>query len=279
MNAIATMETDILDLVQSMRRRDQPFALATVVRTVAATAAKAGSKAVILTDGTIQAGWIGGGCARGAVVRAARAALADGKPRLISVQPKDLLEEQGIQPDEERSGVQFARSFCPSRGTLDIFVEPMLPRRRLLVSGASPVAVALAPLAHSFDFSVTVAAPAASQVLFPTADRRLDGYSFSEPTGPEEYVVIATQGNGDAAALASAMAGEARYVAFVGSTRTVATLKAKLQESGVAPERLAQLRGPAGLDIGAVTPDEIALSILAEIIRERRCGQREIGES
>ncbi len=278
MGAIETLEMDILDLVQSMRRRDQPFALATVVRTVAATAAKAGAKAVILTDGTIQAGWIGGGCARGAVVRAARAALADGKPRLISVQPKDLLDEQGIQPDEERSGVQFARSFCPSRGSLDIFIEPMLPRRRLLICGASPVATALATLAQRFGFVVTVAAPAESQALFPTADRRLDGYSFTEPTGPEEFVVVATQGSGDAAALASAMAGEARYVAFVGSARKVATLKAKLQEGGSPAERLAALRGPAGIDIGAITPDEIALSILAEIIRERRRGQRDTAE-
>src|SRR6202012_4473926 len=122
-------------------------------------------------------------------------ARANDKPRLISVQPKDLLEEQGIQPDEERSGVRFARSFCPSQGSLDIFIEPMLPRRRLLICGASPVAVALATLAQRFGFVVTVAAPAESQAQFPTADRRLDGYSFAEPTGPEEFVVVATQGS------------------------------------------------------------------------------------
>ena len=85
---------DILDLVHDFKERGEAFALETVVRTVSVTAAKAGAKAVIIADGTITGGWIGGGCARGAVLRAAREALADGKPRLISVQPEDLLHEQ-----------------------------------------------------------------------------------------------------------------------------------------------------------------------------------------
>ena len=93
---------DILDHLAAIKARGEPFALATVVRTVAATAAKAGAKAVILPDGTISEGWIGGGCARAAVLKAAREALADGKPRLVSVQPPEVLQDQGIAAGDER---------------------------------------------------------------------------------------------------------------------------------------------------------------------------------
>src|SRR5205823_2360910 len=138
----------------------------TVVRTVAATAAKAGAKAVIEPDGTISEGWIGGGCARAAVLTAAREAIADGKPRLVSVQPPDVLQDQGIAAGEERAGVKFASNMCPSQGTMDIFVEPVLPRPEIVVYGASPVAVALADLGRRAGFAVTICAPAQDQGTF-----------------------------------------------------------------------------------------------------------------
>src|SRR5215831_15589439 len=94
---------DILDTISTRKEAGEPFAVATVVRTVAATAAKAGAKAVILPDGTISAGWIGGGCARAAVLKAARDAIADGRSRLVSVQPPDLLAEQGVSSGEEQA--------------------------------------------------------------------------------------------------------------------------------------------------------------------------------
>src|SRR5262250_3867673 len=107
---------DILDVISTRTAAGEPFALATVVRTVAATAAKAGAKAVILLDGTISEGWIGGGCARAAVLKAARDALADGKSRLVSVQPPEELEGHGHKPDEEQGGVRYAKNLCPSQG-------------------------------------------------------------------------------------------------------------------------------------------------------------------
>src|ERR1700740_1997156 len=98
------MQPDILDQICAIKAAGEPFALATVVRTVAATAAKAGAKAVILPDGTISEGWIGGGCARAAVLRAAQDALADGRPRLVSVQPPDALDQQGVKGGDEQAG-------------------------------------------------------------------------------------------------------------------------------------------------------------------------------
>ena len=117
---------EVMDLVAQIKAAEQAFVLATVVRTVSVTAAKAGAKAIIRPDGTIVAGWIGGGCARGAVLKAAREALADGEPRMVSVQPEDLLAELGVKPGENRDGVRFAANMCPSKGTMDIFVEPVL---------------------------------------------------------------------------------------------------------------------------------------------------------
>src|SRR6201991_3233478 len=117
-----TAQAEVIDLVAQLKATEQPFALATVVRTVSVTAAKAGAKAIIRPDGRIEAGWIGGGCGRGAKLKGARGALADGQSRLISVQPETLLEELGVKPGEDRDGIKFATNMCPSRGTMDIFV-------------------------------------------------------------------------------------------------------------------------------------------------------------
>lgn len=260
---------DVLDLANDLRARGEAFALATVVRTVSVTAAKAGAKAVIRADGSISAGWIGGGCARGAVLKAAREALADGQARLVSVQPGDVLADQGLRPGEARDGVRYARNMCPSQGTMDVFVEPMLPRPRVLVCGGSPVAVAIADLLPSFGFSVIVAASADDQARFAEPDARIVGFDI--PPGAD-FAVVATQGRGDEAALRAAVALDG-YVAFVGSHRKAAALRAALAADGVDPERLARVRAPAGLDLGAVTPEEIALSIVAEIVQTRRRGQ------
>jgi xanthine dehydrogenase accessory factor len=261
---------DILDTISARTQAGEPFAVATVVRTVAATAAKAGAKAVILPDGSISAGWIGGGCAPAAVLKAARDAIADGRSRLVSVQPPDALDEQGINTGDEQGGVRFAKNMCPSQGTMDIFVEPMLPRPQVAVLGASPVAVAVADFAKRAGFAVTVCAPAADQAAFVDVDLRIEGYALPVEDAATRYVVVSTQGRGDEAALLAALAIDADYVAFVGSRKKAEALKAVLRRQGVKPERLAKFKAPAGLDLGAITPDEIAVSIVAEIVATRR---------
>jgi len=265
--------SDIHGIISSRKQSGEAFALATVVRTVAATAAKAGAKAVILPDGTITEGWIGGGCARAAVLKAAKEALADGQSRLVSVQPSDALEQQGVKPGEERAGVRFAKNMCPSQGTMDIFVEPVLPRPQIVICGSSPVAVALADLARWGGYAVTICAPAAEQTAFEEAERRIEGYALPVEEVGSRYVVVSTQGRGDEAALLAALALDVDYVAFVGSRRKAESLKAALAKRGVSAERLDKLKAPAGLDLGAITPDEIAVSILAEIIAARRRGE------
>jgi len=262
--------SDILRIISSRKAAGQPFAVATVVRTVAATAAKAGAKAVILPDGSMSEGWIGGGCARAAVLKAAHEALADGKPRLVSVQPPDALQDQGVASGDERAGVHFAGNMCPSRGTMDVFVEPVLPQPQLIVCGSSPVAAAIAALGRRVGFTVTVCAPASEQAELADADRRIEGYALPVDEAGARYVVVSTQGKGDEAALQAALSIDADYVAFVGSRKKAAALKAALATRGIAPARLDRLKAPAGLDLGAITPDEIAISILAEIVAVRR---------
>jgi len=252
-----TPATDVLDLIGDLKAKGEPFALATVVRTVEATAAKAGAKALIRSDGSISGGWIGGGCARAAVLKAARDALADGQPRLVSIQPPELLEEQGVAAGDSREGVRYARNLCPSHGTMDVFVEAVLPRPALVLFGSSPVAEALANLAAAVGLGLRRA----------KAEEAL-------PADPSErrFVVVSTQGEGDQRALQAALGIEAEYRAFVGSRRKMAALRDKLLAEGIGAEALERVKAPAGLDLGAITPEEIALSILAEITQRRRKG-------
>jgi xanthine dehydrogenase accessory factor len=265
----------VLEQAALRQAQGQAFALATVVRTVSVTAAKAGAKALIGPDGSIEEGWIGGGCARAAVVKAARQCMADGQSRLVSIAPKDALAELGAAAGEERGGVFYAKNSCPSQGTMDIFVEPVLPSPRLLILGASPVAVALARLAPSMGFAVTVAAPAEEDhQRFDSGVSRVLGLSPPKESSDGAYVVISTQGAGDRAALKSAAAMNARFRAFVGSRRKAETLKRDLAKEGVSEEALAAIKAPAGLDISAISADEIALSILAEMVAVRRRPER-----
>ncbi len=219
------------------------FAIATIVRTVGTTAAKAGAKALIGQDGAIIDGFLGGGCVRGAIKNATLRAIETGQPQLISVAPEEVLAEQGVAAGDDIDGVRYAPNGCPSKGTIDVFIEPQMPLPGLLVVGDSIVATALAELAPHTGWAVTKTA----------GDTR------------PRFIVIATQGRGDLDALQSALSEPADYIAFVGSTKKFMSLSAKLADAGVSPDRIASVRAPAGLDIAATTPAEIALSILAQL--------------
>ncbi|MEL6885881.1 MAG: XdhC family protein [Pseudomonadota bacterium] len=254
MTPAEVLSTDLAEAAHALRARDVPFAFATIVRTAGATAAKPGAKALLSADGTILHGWLGGGCTRGAVKRAALQALQDGSPQLVSVAPEDLLMEKGVTPGDEVDGTHFARNGCPSRGSIDIFIEPCLPTPQLVVLGASPVAQALSALAPQFNWSVISA--------FPTSE--------AERPHQQRFIVVATQGQGDLEALKAALTSRSEYVAFVGSRRKFAALANKLTAAGVQQALVDAVNAPAGLDLGAVSPEEIALSILADLVRVRR---------
>jgi xanthine dehydrogenase accessory factor len=251
---------DILDLVNAAQAKGEAVAVATVVRTLSVTAARAGARAVITADETISGDWIGSASAFGAVLRAAHEALADGQPRLISVQ-----SENGLAAGDMRA----------SQGAMDIFVEPMLPRPILAIFGASPVAVSLSDFARRVGFFVAVCAPAADHAAFTEADRLVEGFAPPADLIGDLYLVISTQGKGDREALSAAIRLGAKYFAVVGPRRKIALLKSELAREGIEAEDLERIRTPAGLDIGAITPEEIALSIVAEMVEIRRRGQRQ----
>ncbi len=270
-----TMDADhLLDRITSMKSDHRPFALATVVRTQDVTSAKAGAKAIVRPDGSME-GWIGGGCTEGAVRKAAMRTLDDGKARLLRVRPgaTESGDMEGFESICPGGDMEEFESSCPSGGTLDVFIEPILPRPALVIAGASPVARALCDLAKRMGYAVTVAASRGDVEVFAEADRRIEGFDLTaDPRAESSFVVVATQGKGDREALEGALASGAGYVAFVSSRRKAAKLKQDLIDRGADPDRVGVIRAPAGLDIGAATAEEIALSILADIVRERRLG-------
>ncbi len=261
----ATTESGaILDLAARLKHDDEPFALATVVRCEGLTSAKTGAKAVVRPDGSIE-GWIGGGCAQPAVRQAAQRALRDGKARLVRIRP-----DEGEAGGE---GVEEHTMPCHSGGSLEVFVEPMLPRPALFVLGASAAGQALAALARRVGFAVTAAALAGDVAAFAEVERVIEGFDLDgEAQADAGYIVVATQGKGDRQALEAALATGAAYIAFISSRRKAAALKQELAARGHDPARIDAIRAPAGLDIGAATPEEVAVAILADVVRERRLG-------
>jgi xanthine dehydrogenase accessory factor len=242
---------DLFALAVELRQREEPFVMATVVRCERPTSAKPGAKALVRRDGTV-VGWIGGACAEPVVVREALAALGDGQPRFIR-----LVGEggSGLGPTE---GVAEYPMTCHSGGTLEIYVEPFLPKPPLLLIGQGPVVEALAQLAMATDFRVEVLASAST-------DEELAALPLTARTS----VVVATHGSFDEIALAWALRGDASYVSLIASRKRAGVIVENLRQRGVPPDRIGRLKAPAGLDLGAGTPPEIAVSILAEIIQFR----------
>ena len=157
-----TTSEHIEQLARRLKDANRPYAIATVVRTEDLTSAKAGAKALIDSQGDME-GWVGGGCAQPAVRKAALGAIDDGRARLIRVRPGEVKDGD--------SGVEEYQAHCHSGGTLEIFVEPVLPRPSLLVLGASPVGQVLSRLAHEVGYRVVVACRAEDTSLYPGVER------------------------------------------------------------------------------------------------------------
>jgi xanthine dehydrogenase accessory factor len=259
---------DYLDQAMTLRQAGQPFALATVVRAEKPTSARAGARAIVTADGTLT-GWVGGSCAQPTVIREALHALQDGQPRFIRLCPPERLG----RGDE---GVLEIALTCVSGGTLEVYIEPHLPRPLLLAVGHLPIVEALSTLGKGMGYAVTVMGLDATPERFPHADRVLDHLDFSEFTLRDAQlrdstaVVVATHGNYDEEALQGALKTGAGYIALVASKTRATSILDYLRETGVTQDQLDRIKFPAGLDIGAVTPEEIALSILAEIVQVSR---------
>jgi xanthine dehydrogenase accessory factor len=242
--------------------KGETFAVATVVRCQPPTSGKPGDKAIIYADGRLW-GWIGGGCAQPVVIREALKALVDGKPRLVRISPSADGAEEGV--------VDYTMT-CHSGGALDIYIEPMRPGPHVVILGRSPVAQTLARLARAAGYAASiVVAELSTDGLADAEIIQEKDFNLSRiKITPQTYVVVATQGEGDEEALEQAAASGAAYVAFVASKTKATKVFDYLRQKGIAGDKLGQVRAPAGLNLGAATPEEIAVSILAEIVQVSR---------
>ena len=258
-----------LDTAHALHQRQQPFAMVTVLRVTPPTSAKPGDKAVVTADGQIH-GWIGGGCAQPAVVKTVRAALADGLARSIRISPAEESREQQLS-----DVLEFGMA-CHSGGTLELFVDPVLPLACLTVLGDSPVARALCDLAPRVGFAVNLVAQGALATDFASASRVLasdEAAEVAQQLGAQAWVVVATHGRRDMQALKAALALQPRRTWLVASARKGAVLKASLMagaEDAARVEAIVAPAGLAGMGIGPQTPEEIALSVLAAVVAAKR---------
>lgn len=252
--------------VARLKQLGQAFAMVTVLRAQAPTSAKPGDKAVVTADGQIR-GWIGGGCAQPSVIRTVRQSLIDGQSRVIRIAAADASEERQLE-----DVLEFGMS-CHSGGTLELFIDPVLPSPKLVIFGDSAVARSLCDLAPRVGLDVTLVAHGAKSADYPSAAEVIASDAPAElqqHLAHPQLVVIATQGRRDLQALEAALAMQAQHIWFIASHRKASVLLQQLKSSGHPAEQVERIVAPAGVPIGAKTPEEIALSVLATVVAGRR---------
>jgi xanthine dehydrogenase accessory factor len=237
----------VLAEAAELTRRGQPFALATVVWRQSPSSSQPGSRAIITADGELH-GWIGGACAEPTVIREAQQVISEGAARLLLLGTPDQFG--AAVPD----GMTVVPISCQSEGALEIYIEPVLPAPHLVIVGDSPMARTLASLARALDWRTDLTS----------------GGDFA--ADERSMVVVATQGHDDEDVLERAIAAKPAYLGLVGSRRRGATVLGYLADRGVPKEQLDRVRVPAGLDLGKTTHQEIAVSILAELVQLRASG-------
>ena len=269
------MHANLLQLAADLARREEAFVLALVVRRQPASSSQAGDMALITADGAFH-GWLGGSCTQPTVVREAQRALADGQPRLVVLSP---------EPEtERRPGVSVFPMTCHSGGTVEIYLEPVVPGPRLVVFGLSPTARALVQLGKAMGYTVAIVDPEIGEVgtgpeLFPGADQVLtDAQPLAGPSTSPRFVVVATMGERDEEAIRAALSLSPAYLGVVASRKRFAQIRETLEAGGVTAAALDAIHSPAGLKIGAQRPEEIALSVLAQIVEQRHEAEKAAGE-
>jgi xanthine dehydrogenase accessory factor len=252
------MASDLYTKAAELTAQGKTFAVATVVSVEGSSSARRGSKAIIDAQGKLVFGWVGGGCAESAVRNEALRSMEMRHPLVITLDMTDELLGVGM----------------PCGGKMEVYIEPVLPQPDLLIAGHGRIAEALATFAHLLGFRILVNDPGADQTSFPQAEQVIaeDFDLIQTPIGSNTYVVIATQHKNDHLWLQRALQGEAAYVALIASHHRAKLVLDYLAAEGVPADKIARIFAPAGLDLGAATPEEIALSIVSQIVGLRRGG-------
>ena len=250
------MNSVLLRVAQRLLDERRPYVLATVVRRERPSSAAPGNTALVTADGQVH-GWIGGSCTQPEVVRHALAALADGRPRLLGF---------GALPDENRDIVPVPMS-CGSEGKVEVHINPVFPVPRLVVAGASPIADAVARLGAAMGYKVARMGVEGDggEIREGAIDDAVQGWAARSP-GNRLFAVVATMGRGDEDGVRQLLGAKPDYMGVVVSPKRMRQVRAVLKDLGVGADQVARVHGPAGLDIGAESPEEVAVSILAEIV-------------
>jgi xanthine dehydrogenase accessory factor len=257
-----SLADEVLDRAAGLRQRCEMFVVATVVRVDPPTSARAGDKALITADGRLW-GWIGGSCSEGLVRREALIALGDGQPRLVKIAPD--------QAPEHLPGVVAHLSTCPSAGSLDVFIDPHMPRPLLLVIGDTPAAHTLVRLGATIGYETCAVHPGALASDFPEADQVIGSLDLAlAKPGATTWAVVATMGHYDEEALEAVLPYDVAYIGLVASRKRAATVLAVLKDRG--NHGLDRVRRAADTSVGG-SQEEIALAVLAEIVAERHAHQ------
>jgi xanthine dehydrogenase accessory factor len=244
----------VLEQIDELARSGQAFALATVVWRQGPSSSKAGSRAIITSDGQLR-GWIGGACAEPVVIREAKQVMADGKPRLLLLGTPDQF---GTAVPEGMTVVPIS---CQSEGALQVYIEPVLPVPHLVIVGSSPMAHTLAELARALGWRTDLVSP--QDFTAGRADAR-------------SMVLVATQGHGDEDMIERAAGLRPAYLGLVASRRRGEAVLGYLAERGVPQDQLDRVHAPAGLDLGRTTHEEMAVAILAELVQLRASGALDV---
>jgi xanthine dehydrogenase accessory factor len=237
----------VTDTAGELARTREPFVQATVVRAQKPTSAHAGDTALVRADGSID-GFVGGTCAEASVREYGLMTLSTNQPLLLRIVPGE------VAPVGSEEGAVTVANPCLSGGSVEIFLEPRVPAPRVLVVGESPIAAALADLGRPLGFDVQLVSGEAAK-----------------PEGGDAAVVVASHGRGEEPALTAALRLGVPYVGLVASRIRGASVLASLD---VPDEQRSRVHSPAGLDIGARTAAEIALSVLTELVAERRSAEK-----
>lgn len=263
------MRPNLLALANELSERGEAFVLATVVWRRSPSSGKEGSTALITPDRRVR-GWLGGACAEPTVIREALKALEEGTPRLLFLGPPEELAARG------REGVVTVPIACQSEGALEVYVEPVLPQPQLVVIGRSPAVATLAAMAGALGWRTVVIDEGGDAADYPDAGRVMTTLDLDEAgISDRSFVVVATQGHYDEDALEHALGTSAAYVGLVASGRRAKAVLGYLRDRGVSEEAIARVHAPAGLDLGRIAHEEIAVAILAELVRERAAGKLE----
>jgi xanthine dehydrogenase accessory factor len=260
----------IFERIAQLERGHIPFALATVVVRRSPVSSHLGDHAIVLADGRME-GFVGGSCSRDIVRRQALEALRAGKPRLLRIRPES---PDSDAPDADTIVVPMG---CASEGAVDVYIEPRVPARALIVAGCTPVAHALRAIAAAMPSYRVVPVVAGEELRDVDASERaqtiaLSAFpSFLESLAPAELArsaaIAASQGHYDEAVLTALLRAEMpAFVGLLASRKRAAAVFGVLAQGGIPRERIAAVRNPVGLDIGARSPDAVAISILAELV-------------